>query len=54
MHKSVIDLVDHLNAWIDSRENPGQSIIINCDALSPTSDDITIEDMIRAAHKALH
>jgi hypothetical protein len=42
----IVDLINHLYAWVEAKEHPAQQVIINCDALHPEDDDRTIEDMI--------
>ena len=51
-------LIDHLMDYLDSRERPGQQVIVYLDALHPDADGWedtrTLEDLIRAAHTQIH
>ena len=42
-------LVDHLVDYLDSRERPGQQVVVYLDSLHPYRDDQTLEDLIRSA-----
>jgi len=46
-------LVDHLVDHLDSRERPGQQVVVYLDSLHPYRDDQTLEDLILSARSEL-
>ena len=46
-------LVDHLVDYLDSREHPGQQVVVYLDSLHPYRDDQTLEDLILSARSEL-
>ena len=48
-------LIAHLMDYLDSREHPGQQVIVYLDSLHPDADgcedERTLEDLIRDAHR---
>lgn len=44
-------LIGYLMEAINSKQHPSEQVVIYLDGLHPTDDDLTLEDLIREAHR---